>query len=85
MPLQPVIPTERGAREAVDAVVVRSRTEPHIQRFDSFEHVQLGDTAGGPSSGFILLESYNRDLPQHAGPVTGWPAEWQRYFSTSRK
>ena len=53
-----------------------------VQRFESHEHVQLGDTAAGPSAGFILLECHNRDLPQHASAVTTWPPTWQTYFAT---
>jgi hypothetical protein len=55
-------------------------------RFDSFEHIELGDwsrggpTAGGPpgaySTGFILLDCHARDLPAHATPTVGWPADW---------
>jgi len=47
-----------------------------IQRFESFEHVQLGDTGGLPSGGYIVLEAHSRDLPGHASPTVGWPPEW---------
>ena len=67
---------------------------PHgvVHRFDSFEHIELGDrsrggpVAGGPpssySTGFILLDCHTRDLPGHATPTVGWPADWvARYHS----
>ncbi len=55
--------------------------------FDSFEHIELGDRSrggpewpGGPpssySTGFILLDCHTRDLPGHATPTVGWPADW---------
>jgi Domain of unknown function (DUF4157) len=47
-----------------------------IQRFESYEHVQLGDTGGLPGGGLIVLEAHRRDLPGHASPTAGWPAEW---------
>ena len=52
-----------------------------VQRFESHEHAQLGGTAAGPGTGFILLECYNRDLPQHASPVITWPPAWQTYYA----
>ncbi|MER5432369.1 DUF4157 domain-containing protein [Streptomyces sp. NPDC002588] len=48
----------------------------HVQRFDSFEHVQLGDTSAGGPTGFLLLDAHTRDLPQHATPTVGWPPDW---------
>ncbi|MER5523394.1 DUF4157 domain-containing protein [Streptomyces sp. NPDC002677] len=48
----------------------------HVQRFDSFEHVQLGDTAAGGPTGYLLLDAHARDLPQHATPTAGWPPDW---------
>ena len=49
---------------------------PAVQRFDSFEHIELGDTARGGPSGLIVLEAHRRDLPNHATPTVGWPPEW---------
>lgn len=57
-------------------------TSTCVQRFESHEHVQLGDTAGGSGTGFILLECYSRDLPQHASPTVDWPLPWQIYYRT---
>ncbi|WP_405868199.1 DUF4157 domain-containing protein [Streptomyces sp. NBC_01515] len=48
----------------------------HVQRFDSFEHVQLGDTSAGGPTGYLLLDAHTRDLPQHATPTVGWPPDW---------
>ena len=53
-----------------------------MQRFESFEHVELGDVAGGASTGLVVLDCHTRDLPQHAAPVTTWPAAWQAYYRT---
>jgi hypothetical protein len=55
---------------------------PALQRFESFEHVQLGERAGGPGSGLILLDCYSRDLPQHAKPANTCSADWQAYYGT---
>ncbi|MFD4602005.1 DUF4157 domain-containing protein [Streptomyces sp. NPDC058464] len=48
----------------------------HVQCFDSFEHVQLGDTSAGGPTGYLLLDAHARDLPQHATPTAGWPPDW---------
>ena len=53
----------------------------HIQRFDSFEHIQLGDTAAGGPTGYILLDCHARDLPGHATPTAGWPPDWIRRYA----
>jgi hypothetical protein len=29
-----------------------------------------------------MLECHQRDLPQHAAPVSGWPTNWQTYYAT---
>jgi hypothetical protein len=52
-----------------------------VQRFDSFEHIQLGDTAPGGPAGYILLDAHARDLPPHATPTVGWPADWVRRYA----
>jgi uncharacterized protein DUF4157 len=55
---------------------------PVVQRFESYEHVELGDVASGsPGGGFIILEAHRRDLPGHASPTTGWPPEWVSLWS----
>ena len=52
-----------------------------VQRFESPEHVQLGDTAAA-GSGYILLDCHTQDLPQRASPVATWPAAWQTYYAS---
>ena len=54
----------------------RAATKVAIQRFESFEHVQLGE-AGGNNGGFVLLACHARDLPNHAGEPSTWPPEWR--------
>jgi len=51
-----------------------------VQRYDSFEHVHLGDKSGGAQTGLLTLECHRRDLPQRAGPVTTWPPNWQQFW-----
>jgi Domain of unknown function (DUF4157) len=53
----------------------------HIQHFDSFEHIQLGDTAAGGPTGYILLDCHARDLPGYATPTVGWPPDWIRRYA----
>jgi len=52
-----------------------------VHRFDSFEHIQLGDSALGGPTGLILLDCHARDLPGHATPTVGWPAEWVALYA----
>lgn len=54
-----------------------SHAQPRIQRFDSPEHVSIGENAGGPSSGNLILEAHRRDLPQYNQSINSWPAAWQ--------
>jgi hypothetical protein len=47
-----------------------------LQRWDSPEHVQLGETAPGVAPPYIRLTAHGRDLP--AGPgSSGWPPGWR--------
>jgi hypothetical protein len=57
------------------------QTSPRIQRWDSPEHVEIGDSAGGVNPGRIVLNSHKRELPQHKQPVTTWPPEWQELYN----
>lgn len=57
-----------------------SAPEPKLQKWESPEHVQLGDLAGGVATGLIQLECHNRDFPQRAGPMSAWPPEWQQLY-----
>lgn len=54
-----------------------------IQKWDSPEHVQLGEGAGGPLSGFIVLECHDRDLPQRQQSPTTWPPTWQTLWASA--
>ena len=54
--------------------------EPDLQKFESPEHVQLGDRAGGAMTGLILLKCHDRDFPQRKEPMSAWPAEWLRLY-----
>ncbi|MFJ9561459.1 DUF4157 domain-containing protein [Streptomyces fuscichromogenes] len=85
---------EREANAVARSVTGAGHTHPpvrrdpaaagHLQRFDSFEHVQLGDSSAGGPAGYLLLDAHTRDLPQHAKPLTDWPLEWiVRYNSGS--
>ncbi len=71
-------PTSTADPISTGRIGVASTTPaPVIQRFESYEHVQLGDTApGSPTGGFIVLDAHRRDLPNHATPTAGWPQEW---------
>lgn len=57
-------------------VAIAAHAPAGVQRFEAFEHVQLGDTASGGPTGFIILECHRRDLPNHATPTVGWPQDW---------
>jgi hypothetical protein len=53
-----------------------------IQRFDSFEHIALGDKAkGGPQR--ILLDAHRKDLPDYANPPA-WPAQWKALYAAAK-
>jgi len=53
-----------------------------IQRFDSFEHIALGDKAkGGPQR--ILLDAHKKDLPDHANP-SAWPQQWKTLYAAAK-
>jgi len=49
-----------------------------VQRWESPEHIKLGDEAGGASTGLIVLECYDRDFPERKGPVDSWPSFWKK-------
>jgi hypothetical protein len=54
----------------------------HVQRFESPEHIELGDQAVGGRLGFITLKSHDRDFPQRNQPQSAWPKEWQVRFNS---
>jgi hypothetical protein len=47
-----------------------------LQRWDSPEHVALGDTAAGPGAAPIVLAAHDRDLPGRRGSPSSWGARW---------
>lgn len=57
---------------------------PAIQKWDSPEHVQLGEQPSGAQTGFITLTSHDRDLPQRHEPIEKWPKQWQREWTTEQ-
>ena len=46
-----------------------------IQRWDSFEHIDLGNVAPGGPTALITLTSHDREFPERADPAQ-WSPEW---------
>jgi uncharacterized protein DUF4157 len=85
-PALPVLETEaHQAAEAVydprDLPEISLAPSLAIQRWDSPEHVSLGEAAAGSSADLIILECHDRDLPQRQQPIPTWPAEWQALYN----
>jgi hypothetical protein len=55
---------------------VRRAPRRLLQRWDSPEHVSLGDTAAGPGAAPIVLAAHDRDLPGRRGSPSSWGARW---------
>jgi hypothetical protein len=72
--LAPLIGNRALARLIAGAPATRAPRRK-LQRWDSPEHVQLGETAAGPSAPPIRLASHTRDLAGGYGGA-GWPAGW---------
>ena len=53
---------------------------PVLQRWDSLEHVALGDARGGPIPPRIVLEAHRVDLPRRGSPPESWPAPWNTLY-----
>lgn len=52
-----------------------------VQRWDSPEHVRLGNEAGGAGPGaYLTLACHDEDLPQRREPPERWPEPWQGMF-----
>jgi hypothetical protein len=60
-----------------------ARSDGLIQRFESPEHIELGDTAGGAASGLIVLRCHDRDFPERTRPSGEWPKAWQDLHAVS--
>jgi hypothetical protein len=54
-----------------------------IQRWDSPEHVVLGENAAGPSAPLIVLQAHDRDLPGRSAAPTTWPAAWPALWTSA--
>ncbi len=52
---------------------------PSIQKFDSFEHVEIGDST---RIKYILLESNVRDLPQRTSDALNWPQLYRKLYDS---
>lgn len=59
---------------------VLHRNELRIQRWDSREHVRIGEQAGGTATGFFVPACLNRELAQHSQTMNSWPADWQQRY-----
>ena len=68
-------------RQAAGRTAVAASGPVPVQRYDSFEHVHLGDKSGGAQTGLMILECHRRDLPQREGPVNTWPPNWQQFWA----
>jgi hypothetical protein len=58
-------------------------TERMLQRWDSPEHVSLGDTAAGPGTALIVLAAHDRDLPNRRSAPGSWVAPWAARWSSA--
>jgi hypothetical protein len=68
----------RGATSAA-----RGRSAPatrRLSRWDSFEHVALGDTAPGGPTALITLQAHDRDFPERSDPAR-WPETWKKLLA----
>ena len=81
-PRSPVLRMQRAAGNAATQRLLGPRpgAAGRVQRWDSPEHVRIGDWAGGPESGLLTLAAHDADLPQRRQPVERWPAEWRRLY-----
>ena len=48
-----------------------------VQKWDSLEHVALGDFDGGALTGLTKLDSHDRDFPDRHKPQESWPEQWR--------
>jgi hypothetical protein len=76
----------QAVSELLSPTIEPTKAEPTaqfvVQRFDSFEHIALGDKAkGGPQS--IILDAHKKDLPDHRDPAS-WPSKWRTLYNQSK-
>lgn len=62
------------------AAPIQQRTGTRVQRWDSPEHVKLGDA--GVNTGYIVIDSHRKEIPNHDKPVTEWSKNWQELYGT---
>src|SRR5689334_17646886 len=80
-----ILALQRGAgNHAVGRALNRSATSARrwLLRWDSFEHVALGDAAPGGPSALITLQSHDRDFPER-GDQSRWPAAWRTRLASA--
>jgi hypothetical protein len=53
-----------------------------LQRWDSPEHVSLGDTAAGSGGPLIVLSAHDRDLPNRRSAPSTWGTRWAARYAT---
>jgi ribosomal protein S27E len=69
------------AHELTHTVQQGGGVERKIQKFDSPEHVAVGNAGGQSVSGYILLLLHTRDLPNRTSPVSLWSPDMQELFN----
>jgi hypothetical protein len=69
------------AHELTHTVQQGSGIDRRIQKFDSPEHVAVGNAGGQSFSGYILLLLHTRDLPNRTSPVSQWSSAMQQLFN----
>jgi hypothetical protein len=69
------------AHELTHVVQQGGISNAKIQKFESAEHVEIGDATGQSVSGYILLDSHNRDLPNRTSPIAQWAPTMQALFN----
>jgi hypothetical protein len=78
--LQPKVGNRAVARWLARAPAGRT-TQRMLQRWDSPEHVSLGDTAAGSGSPLIVLAAHDRDLPNRRSAPATWGGRWEARWS----
>ncbi|MEW5930935.1 MAG: hypothetical protein AB1941_26020 [Gemmatimonadota bacterium] len=79
---QPVLRMQRAVGNAAVQRVLGPRpgAAGRVQRWESREHVRLGEESGGAETGLLTLAAHDADLPQRREPVERWPAEWRALY-----
>lgn len=69
------------AHELAHTLQQRGGGEPILQRFESYEHVDLGDKAKGAEGQLILLSCHELDFGNRKGPKAKWSEYWQKRWA----